>query len=330
MVSVPLPDDTPAAKLRARIRREGSIPFRDFMDTALYDPQHGYYRRPRDPFGAAGDYFTAEQVQPVFGILIAAAVRTLWREMGEPSDFTVVELGAGRGEMAPAFAEWRYVPVEAGSPALPDCFRGVVFSNEFFDALPVEAAVFREGAFRQMRVGLDGERFVWVEGGAAPPEVEDFLRRYFPPPEEGRLYEANLAALDWLRRVSAALESGFVLTLDYGYTRAESIRFPRGTLMAYRRHTAHEDVLADPGGQDITAHVPFTALEEYGSLCGLERVRFENMAATLLAAGEADQFAAALAAASPREELDRRMKLKTLLFGMGETFRTLLQRKATK
>lgn len=300
------------------------------METALYDPEHGYYRRGRDPFGAAGDYFTAEQVQPVFGILIAAAVRGLWREMGEPRDFTVVELGAGRGEMAPAFAEWRYVPVEAASPALPERFSGVVFANEFFDALPVETAVFRQGAFRELHVGLSGERFAWVEGGAARPEVEEFLRRYFPPPEEGGIYEANLAALAWLERISAALQAGFLLTLDYGYTRAESIRFPRGTLMAYRRHAAHEDVLADPGEQDITAHVPFTAIEEYGAVCGLERVRFENMASTLLAAGEADQFAAALAAGNPREELDRRMKLKTLLFGMGETFRTLLLRKATK
>jgi len=44
-------------------------------------------------------------------------------------------------------------------------------------------------------------------------------------------------------------------------------------------------------------------------------------------AGEADQFAEALQGAAPGEELRRRMQLKTLLFGMGETFRALLQRK---
>jgi SAM-dependent MidA family methyltransferase len=168
---VNLHDGTPAAKLRARIVREGSVPFREFMETALYDPEHGYYRRARDPFGASGDYFTAEQVQPVFGILVAAAVRDLWRQMGAPPDFTVVELGAGRGEMAAAFAEWRYVPVEAASPVLPERFRGVVFSNEFFDALPVETAVFREGAFRELCVGLSGDRFIWIEGGAPRLEV---------------------------------------------------------------------------------------------------------------------------------------------------------------
>src|SRR5262245_47390143 len=110
------------------------------MEVALYHPLHGYYRRARDPFGKQGDFFTAEQLQPVFGILIAAAIRALCREMGEPHDFTVVELGSGRGEMAEAFGEWQYLPVEIGG-RLPEHFSGVVFSNEFFDALPVHAAV---------------------------------------------------------------------------------------------------------------------------------------------------------------------------------------------
>ena len=97
--------------------------------------------------------------------------------------------------------------------------------------------------------------------------------------------------------------------------------------MAYRRHTAREDVLEEPGERDITAHVNFTALQECGAACGLRTERFETLAQTLLLAGEPDQFAAALDAAGPGEQLRRRMQLKTLLFGMGETFRSLLQRR---
>ena len=137
----------------------------------------------------------------------------------------------------------------------------------------------------------------------------------------------NLEALAWLERIAAPLTKGYVLTIDYGFTRAESVRFPAGTLMGYRRHTAREDVLAEAGERDITAHVNFTALEESGAACGLATERFETLAQTLLAAGEPDQFAAALGAAGTAEELRRRMQLKTLLFGMGETFRVLLQRK---
>jgi len=314
--------------LAAEIRRAGPISFHHFMQVALYEPALGYYRRPPDPFGKAGDFFTAEQMQPVFGILMAARIRRLYREMGQPRDFTVVEPGAGRAEMAAAFSEWRYVPLDLDGGALPDGFTGVIFSNEFFDALPVHVAVYRDGAFREQRVALDeAGRFVWLEGGPVAAAVEDYLRRYFPPPEEGRWYEANLEALAWIERLAGALARGFVLTIDYGYTRAESVRFPAGTLMGYHRHTARENVLEAPGTRDITAHVNFTALEEHGARCGLGSRGLETLARTLLDAGEADQFAEALQGAAPGEELRRRMQLKTLLFGMGETFRALLQRK---
>ena len=144
--------------------------------------------------------------------------------------------------------------------------------------------------------------------------------RYFPDCPERSSAEVNLDALRWMERISRSLESGYVFTIDYGYTAAESKRFPAGTLMSYRRHRSSEDILADPGTRDITAHVCFPALEGHG----LETVRFETLARTLLDAGEADQFAAALAGP---DETRRRLQLKTLLFGMGETFRTLLQRK---
>jgi SAM-dependent MidA family methyltransferase len=312
--------------LRDEIRRTGPISFRRFMQAALYDPVHGYYRRARDPFGRQGDFYTAEQIQPVFGILIAARIRSLHHTMGAPPDFTVVELGAGRREMAAAFSEWRYIPVDlTPDGALPESFRGVLFANEFFDALPVEQVTFSGGSFREMRVAWD-ERFVWVAGPPAREEAADYLRRYFPPPTEGALFEVNLDALAWMARIARALRAGFVLTIDYGYTRAESVRFARGTLMSYRRHQADEDVLNNPGALEITAHVPFTALEEHGARLGLETLRFETLAQTLLAAGEPDRFAAALAASTGAEELRRRLQLKSLLFGMGETFRTLLQK----
>ena len=319
---------TPAGEiLRDEIRRGGPIPFRRFMEVALYHPEHGYYRRRRDPFGKEGDFFTAEQIQPVFGILMAARIRQLWREMGEPEDFVVVELGAGRTEMATAFSEWRYLPIDVERGVFPERFRGVVFSNEFFDALPVDVAVFRAGVFRRRLVSRKGDAFVWVAGEPVDPESEDYLRTFFPPPQTGNWYEVNLEALRWIDRIGRALEAGCALTVDYGFTRAESIRFPHGSLMGYRRHTAHDNVLEAPGERDITAHVNFTALEERGAAAGLRTDRFESLARTLLTAGEADQFASALEASEAPEELRRRMQLKTLLFGMGETFRTLLQRR---
>jgi len=154
--------------------------------------------------------------------------------------------------------------------------------------------------------------------------IRDYVDRYFPDCPDRSSAEVNLEALQWMECIARSLDSGYVFTIDYGYTAAESKRFPAGTLMSYRRHTATEDVLSDPGERDITAHVCFTALEDRGKKLGFETVRFERLSQTLLDAGEADQFAEALAGP---DETRRRLQLKTLLFGMGETFRVLLQRK---
>jgi len=318
---------TPLAEiLRAEIERGGPISFYRFMDAALYHHEHGYYRRAPDPFGKDGDFFTASQLQPVFGILIASRIRSLYREMGEPSDFTMVELGPGRGELAEFIREPRasangprYIPLPLDAE-LPESFRGVVFSNEFFDALPIHRVVWTAGEARESLVGWQDDRFVWIAGDPVSPEIREYVERYFPASIARSSAEVNLEAVRWMERISRSLESGYVFTIDYGYTAAEAKRFPDGTLMSYRRHTPSQDVLADPGDRDITAHVCFPALEGRG----LRTVRFETLASLLLAAGEADQFAAALAGP---DETRRRLQLKMLLFGMGETFRTLLQEK---
>ena len=69
-------------------------------------------------------------------------------------------------------------------------------------------------------------------GRAVREEAADYLRRYFPPPAEGRSCEVNLEALAWIERIAPRWSAGYVLTIDYGYTRAEAMRFPAGTLMA--------------------------------------------------------------------------------------------------
>jgi len=314
--------------LREEISAAGPIPFRRFMELSLYHPRHGYYTAGRDPFGVRGDFYTAEQLQPVFGVLAAAWVRELRSRLGDPESFRVVELGAGRREMAPAFAGFSYLPVEVGEGKLPpQGFNGVVFANEFFDALPVDVAQFAAGEYWQRLVDWNNGRFRWVQGPPVDGEQAAYLELAGAPREEGFVVEIGLGAMDWMRRAGDALKRGFALIIDYGYTAREWARFPQGTLMAYRGHAALDDVLAEPGGRDLTAHVCFTALERCAQRAGLERARFESLAAALLRAGESDSFAAALAGDSEQERLRRRMQLKTLLYGMGETFRVLLLEK---
>ncbi|MBI5084013.1 MAG: SAM-dependent methyltransferase [Acidobacteria bacterium] len=318
-----------AELLAAEIRDQGPIPFSRFMETALYHPEHGYYRSPRDPFGTAGDFYTASQLQPVFGRLIAAVMHQRRAELGDPERFIIVEWGAGRGELAEHLTAFHHYALDVGRGSAPPRFEGVVFSNELFDALPVDVVRIQDGVASLMLVGRQDGGFVWTPGPPVPEEWHAYIERVraiFPPGEELWI-ELPVRLRDTLAAMAAPLERGFIITIDYGYTEPELIRFPRGTLMSYRRHRAVEDVLRDPGEQDITAHVPFTHLEACAASLGLVSSPLITLTRFLMEAGEPDQFASALAAADEHEALRLRLQLKSLLFGMGETFRCIAFRK---
>ena len=72
------------------------------------------------------------------------------------------------------------------------------------------------------------------------------------------------------------LARGKLLTIDYGYAANEMFSPARthGTLRAYHRHRVTDDLLANPGGQDLTAHVNFAALQTAGEAAGLRTEQF--------------------------------------------------------
>ncbi len=317
-----------AQAIAAEIRDAGPIPFRRFMELALYDPVSGYYAGGRDPFGKSGDFYTNAQLQPVFGRLLAQQFGR-WRTQLDPAGpFTVLELGPGRGETAEevcrCMPDLDWIPVEFGDE-LPDRrVSGVVFCNEFFDALPVDVVERAGGAWFERRVGLANGRFVWESVGPCP-EPRGLPRL----PDGGRIEtcDRQVAAVE---RIGAVLERGWLLAIDYGYTRDEverGGRFPEGSLMSYARHRADPDVLAEPGRRDITAHVNFSALEDAGRDAGFDVLPLRSQQSFLLEAGKADEFAYALAGRTERRRTALRLQLKSLLFGLGETFRVLVMRR---
>ena len=305
------------------------MPFHRFMELALYHPALGYYSGARDPFGKSGDYYTNAQLQPVFGRLVAQRLDRWRREMGSPGSFSVLELGAGRGETGSevrrCMPDVEWIALDASDPWPARKLTGAVFCNEFFDALPVDVVERRGRGWVERRVGLSGGRFAWQDTA-----FKGDLRG-LPRIAEGRCIETCSRQIDAIGRIGAALESGFVLVIDYGYTRDEierGGRFPEGSLMGYTEHRAEPQVLADPGRRDITAHVNFTALADAGRAAGFEVAPLQAQQAFLLETGEPDRFAYALAARTPLQETELRMQLKSLLFGLGETFRVLVMRKA--
>jgi SAM-dependent MidA family methyltransferase len=304
--------------LRARIAHAGPIPFRDFMDAALYHPEHGYYTSGRAGIGRGGDFFTSVSVGPLFGTLLARQFAEMWERLGEPREFSIVEQGAHRGEFArdvltalransPAcFAATRYQIIEPSdalrsaqhatlgefaahwSPtldALP-AFTGVHFSNELLDAFPVHAVAWDGSVWREIHVVLDGGRFVFTDLPVTSAPLRAALAQ-LPPVPAGYRTEINLAALTWIDALATKLTRGFALVIDYGFPRADYYRPERttGTLTGYARHRRVDDLLAAPGETDLTAHVDFTALAGRALAAGLRVGGFTDQHHFIVALG---------------------------------------------
>ena len=350
--------------LRDRIEREicerGPIPFSRYMDMCLYEPELGYYSRFAEQFGKAGDFYTSSDLHAVFGRLLARQFEEMWRVLGSPAEIQIVELGPGRGLFAQDVLDWsekkfpeffralRMVLVES-SPALQSRLRdalnqyiargkvslgaeigasvlmepAIVFANEFFDALPLEVLSHRG----ELRIAAENGKF--IEQFVPPsPQLLAYVDRYGVQPDTGERVEAPLIAQDYMKRIAEKLRRGFVIAIDYGYTRQELLAGRhRGTVTAYRRHTVSASPYEAPGEQDITAHVNFTAVRDAAEQAGLEHLALLTQAQFLMGIGEPNQFADAFEDCGSRQEQTKvALQLKHLVTpaGMGETFHVLL------
>ena len=219
-------------------------------------------------------------------------------------------------------------PAEDLRRALPREVPMIVFANEFFDALPVEI-ISTQGklhlAFEED--SSEGNRLteIWL-----PPSADELesLDRYGVHPEENERIEVSLAAQKWIARIAELLGQGFLLVIDYGYTRSEQLAGRhRGTLMAYRQHSASVNPYQAPGEQDLTAHVNFTGLSAAIERSGMRPEKLVTQSQFLMGIGEATQFADAFEECRmPQERAKVALQLKHLVTpaGMGETFQVLL------
>ena len=85
---------------RLQQTEKGQIPFADFMATALYHPEQGYYASTANQIGPKGDFVTSPHMGADFGELIGEQLRELWRHLGKPDRYDLVEMGAGQGLLA--------------------------------------------------------------------------------------------------------------------------------------------------------------------------------------------------------------------------------------
>ena len=205
----------------------------------------------------------------------------------------------------------------------------IVFANEFFDALPVEI-LSSQGT---LLIDTRDNRFLETWAPSSAEEME-FLDRHSIHPEPGERVEAPLIAQRRMHRVAATITRGFLVAIDYGYTRAEQLAGRhRGTLKAIRQHSVSANPYEAPGEQDITADVNFTALATAAEQQGMQSQMLITQSQFLMGIGEVTQFADAFEGCRlPQERAKVALQLKHLVTpaGMGESFHVLVASKGVE
>jgi SAM-dependent MidA family methyltransferase len=178
----------------------------------------------------------------------------------------------------------KWVPEISELKSAAEPAQTVIFSNELLDAMPVHRLGWdaKEKKWFEWGVVLKGERFAWSRMPAQEAHVSRFTFHEFDKllavlPDEFTV-EISPAAEDWWRAAAEILKRGKLLAIDYGFAAEEQFSPHRrnGTLRAYHRHQVTDDVLANPGEQDLTAHVNFPAIQKIGEDAGLRTESFST------------------------------------------------------
>ena len=278
----------------------GWISFARYMELVLYEPGLGYYAGGAQKFGPSGDFVTAPELGGLFA-------RTLARQLRELPFEQVLEVGAGSGALAQALVEelgCEYLILETSASlrerqrrrlgdrarwldAPPGRFRGVVIANEVLDAMPVHAVAWTAEGIMERGVALEHGELAWHERPASGELLERARAVGVTPRYES---EIGLVGPAWMRSLGEWLEEGVAFVIDYGFPQREYYHPQRsmGTLMCHHHHQAHGEVFFQPGRQDLTAHVDFSALAEAARAAGLEVLGYATQAQFLVNCGITD------------------------------------------
>lgn len=232
--------------------------------------------------GAHAGHLARDILQTLRGIAPELLVHTRYRIL-DPSP-------ARRAVQAETLKEFSaHISWVNGIEELPDdSVRGVILSNELLDAFPVHRIGWSaaDKSWFEWLVDWKHDSPMWFRSETASFPAE--LKLALPPvsPEladllpDGFTTELCPAATQWWSTAARKLNAGWLLTFDYGIEGLDFLSPERaqGTLRAYRQHRMVENPLADPGEQDLTAHVNFTAIREAGEAAGLSTIHDEPQA----------------------------------------------------
>jgi SAM-dependent MidA family methyltransferase len=308
------------------------------MEQALYGPD-GFYRR--GDAGPREHFRTSVHATALFAAALQRLIADVDRMLGHPTQLTVVDVGAGRGELLGQLADLltardtsdvaeriELVGVEVAdrprglrasirwTRQIPDAFTGVLLANEWLDNVPLDVVTAESGAWLLVLVDpvTGAER-----SGGLPGEADlEWLTRWWPRTAAMDGERAEIGSSRdraWAQAVSR-LDRGLALAIDYAHDRAARADglWSAGTLTAFR--SGHEVPPVPDGSCDITAHVALDACASAGSDAGATQTLLTSQRAALRALGvrgarpplqlatdRPHEYVAALAHASEEAEL---------------------------
>lgn len=303
-------------KIREKIAKHNAISFYDYMKMALYEPTLGYYSSGFKKIGKDGDFVTAPELGSLFAKTLAHQFMQITHKLNEPM---IMEIGAGLGHFAKDVLEYlddnkalpkRYHILEISADLknrqketlhqLPDhikhrinwldtppedSYDGIIFCNEVVDALPVEVFYYTENNFQRLMVEWDDNfKETW---GQFPSSLLEHIHSLNLSPNTNYRSEFIPHLHEWVTSITSKLQSGYVIFIDYGYHRKEYYHPQRasGTLVCHQRHQSNFNPFHQPGMQDITAFVDFTALAEAGEKANLKLHGYTTQANYLIDLG---------------------------------------------
>lgn len=346
------------AEIRKRLK-SGELSFREFAELALYYPESGYYTSGVNRVGKGGDYVTAPTLSPVFGYAIGRLVAEFVSRC-EGAVCSIVDIGCGDGSLIGQLAAHtadpavRFFGVDRSLARIRQPLPGVelltsidqlprdgchfLFSNELFDAFPFTRLVQRSESLHELCVTERDGELDWAERKASAEYDRYFAARGIEL-ADGQFADVSLEWGAVYAELASSVDRGIIVTIDYGFPQEKLFhsRIRRfGTAAAYAGQRVSRDLLANPGEQDLTAHVNFTDLEQAGARHGARTRFFDRLAKFLLAVGITDhelfrpvQEVAIASAAEGLALLEAREEARRLVLpdGIGEDLRVLVQEK---
>lgn len=250
----------------------------EFVERALYDPDSGFYETGGRAGRRGSSFLTSPEVGPLFGAVIARALRTWWTEAGEPDRWVVVDAGAGPGTLSRSIRSnarqdletivdtsspqtsrdsfggaLRVVCVErsaaqralhpdgvTSAAELPDV-ADVIIANELLDNLPFDLLERVDDAWTVVHVEDDGTT---------------------SPDAGGRRVPLATAATNWVLDARRRLRpGGRLVCFDYADTTAALAERPwTDWIRAFAGQERMAEPFGDPGSRDVTVVVPWDQL----------------------------------------------------------------------